>query len=235
MSTKVFWLEPTDLDCISLRRYHNSKYGFGGQILPEEGCPPCPGPMGYHDASNVIDAASPRDESQKHYEGGELSSVPHDDPRWPTHCGCGYAFTENDQWQVNHRKLYRSGLDGSLHTLRDAPAGAMWDASWYRDHGDQWVGPDGMCLLVKLPNGHDWMVDGQASNCTRDQYVEITTAEGHKGRQWGGRTHWCWVRHGDPRTGEVTVDKNGETCSAGAGSILSGNWHGFLTNGYLVP
>ena len=48
------------------------------------------------------------------------------------------------------------------------------------------------------------------------------------------RPHKCWVRHGDPRTGIVTVDKNGVTCGAGAGSIATRGWHGFLREGMLV-
>lgn len=42
-------------------------------------------------------------------------------------------------------------------------------------------------------------------------------------------THRCWVRQGKPPT--VAVGKGGHTCGAGAGSILSGNYHGFLRNG----
>lgn len=32
----------------------------------------------------------------------------------------------------------------------------------------------------------------------------------------------------------ITVDKNGTTCAAGAGSISAGPYHGFLRNGQLV-
>jgi hypothetical protein len=41
--------------------------------------------------------------------------------------------------------------------------------------------------------------------------------------------HRCWVRHGEPP--RITVDKNGPTCQAGAGSILAGDYHGFLRDG----
>ena len=47
--------------------------------------------------------------------------------------------------------------------------------------------------------------------------------------------HKCWVRHGRPEDGTLHVDKNGKTCAAGAGSILTSKWHGFLHNGHLVP
>jgi hypothetical protein len=63
------------------------------------------------------------------------------------------------------------------------------------------------------------MIDGICSNCT-DR--EDALKGGHK----------CWVRHGDAPL--ITVDKNGKTCGAGGGSILSGSYHGFLRNGELV-
>jgi hypothetical protein len=47
--------------------------------------------------------------------------------------------------------------------------------------------------------------------------------------------HFCWVRHGRPEDGNLHVDKNGQTCSAGGGSIDTGKWHGFLHNGELNP
>jgi len=63
------------------------------------------------------------------------------------------------------------------------------------------------------------MIDGPANNCTRKDDP-------------GQKHHHCWVRHGVPPS--ITVDKNGPTCEAGAGSILTKNWHGFLRNGMLV-
>jgi hypothetical protein len=105
-------------------------------------------------------------------------------------------------------------------SLSQCPPGAMWNADWMLGLEDEpYAGPDGLCLVVKLPNGNDWMIDGIANNCTdRDDALRA----GHK----------CWVRHGAPPL--ITVDKAGKTCSAGAGSILSGSYHGFLKNGELV-
>lgn len=112
------------------------------------------------------------------------------------------------------RHLWRRTDTGDLITVRDAPPGASYDATWRagRDHG-----ADGICLMVKCPDGELWCADAQASNCTRP-----------------GEPHQCWVRHGDPRECHVTVDKDGDTCSAGAGSIQTGTWHGFLRDGALV-
>jgi hypothetical protein len=92
------------------------------------------------------------------------------DPRWPTHCRCGAAFADDDQWQFNVTSLYRRADTGELHTLHvgatGAPAGAMWDARWYDDHhrGNHKPG-DGYFVVLRTPAG-DWMVDGRSSNGT---------------------------------------------------------------------
>jgi hypothetical protein len=112
--------------------------------------------------------------------------------------------------------LYKDA-DGNVFTWHEAKPGAMCDGTWLHDH-PQYVGNDGIALMVKLPNNHTWMVDSRANNCTMKEDT----------------VHKCWVRHGDPRTGKVHVDKNGNTCGAGAGSILSGSYHGFLHDGFLV-
>lgn len=103
--------------------------------------------------------------------------------------------------------------------LINAAPGAMWYADWMLEVDDNWnyAGPDGHCLVVRCPNGSDWMIDGRASNCTLPN----------------DKNHKCWVRHGTPPN--ITVDKNGLTCSAGAGSIMAGDYHGFLRNGQFDP
>ena len=88
----------------------------------------------------------------------------------------------------------------------------MWNAWWM----PYTKGPDGLCLVVKCPGGHEWMIDGRASNCTLPDDDE----------------HHCWIRHGEPP--RITVDKNGVTCNAGAGSIQAGTYHGFLIDGVFT-
>ena len=93
----------------------------------------------------------------------------------------------------------------------------MWDAFLA---GPSMQGPDGKSLVVICPNGEQWMIDGHASNCTqRDDTGPY------------GVAHRCWTRIGTPPL--IQVGKSfGKTCSAGAGSIQAGNYHGFLgTNG----
>jgi len=46
-------------------------------------------------------------------------------------------------------------------TLHEAPPGAMWSADWYE--GGRTPGPDGRWLVVRLPSGQDWFIDGNAS------------------------------------------------------------------------
>lgn len=110
------------------------------------------------------------------------------------------------------------GDDGTRWKHFELPAGAMWDANWFPPEWGR--GGDGRYLCVKLPDGGEWAIDGQSSNCSRK-----------------GEDHDCWCRHGDPP--RLTVDKNPEpgrtTCVAGAGSIVSQyGWHGFLRDGEFV-
>lgn len=76
-----------------------------------------------------------------------------------------------------------------------------------------WDNCDGRHLHAVCPNGQVWDVDSRATNCNMPE----------------DRTHRCWVREGEPPN--VTAGKAGHTCTAGAGSILAGDYHGFLTNG----
>lgn len=117
----------------------------------------------------------------------------------------------------------------------DMPIGAMWVEQVWDDHGNgevykgsgEWNNDDGYHLFVIVPTRYKlkdgtvkegsrkWDVDHRASNCTmRDD-----------------RIHRCWVKHGE--LPNITVDKVGFTCTAGAGSIQANGWHGFLQNGIL--
>lgn len=200
MRLKVFWIEPTDYVVRSLRRFVSGN--------------DCPSAPGYHNASVVIDRVV------KPFIAGQFDASPTEtelagDPRWPTHCSCGYAFSDADRWQVNDERLY-AGAPTGLCTLRDAPPGALYDAWWL---GDYQRGPDGRHLIAVCPNGRTWEIDGRASNCTLPHDSE----------------HRCWTRHGDPTTGNIDVGKQyGPTCGAGAGSILFSDYHGFLQHGYFI-
>jgi hypothetical protein len=105
----------------------------------------------------------------------------------------------------------------------DFGPGAMWFATWERwsdkegitHWGFDWTNQSGPPLYVMTPGG-SWCIDQRASNCTLPNDT----------------VHRCWVRHGEAPN--ITVDKQGRSCSAGAGSIRCGAYHGFLREGRLV-
>jgi hypothetical protein len=252
MSIKVFFLEPTNKVRQFLRRYSRE----GGECSDLRN-------GGFHEAHTVMlgDVDVPEmpmsttEPGEREYhmletgtaivENGMIGPIAVDDPRWPTQCTCGYKFQDNASKRYWPQRLYRSSADGSLHTLRDAPIGAMWHVD-YTGH----TGPDGKCLVVRIHGRHDWMVDSRASNCDspckhcgipyHSHKPETCTNPGTGPAYTVGSyedsrpEHRCWVRHGDAKTGAVHVDKSGVTCNAGGGSIVVPGFHGFLHNGQIV-
>lgn len=110
--------------------------------------------------------------------------------------------------------LRRTDTGEEFTDYASLPVGAMWFADWY---GLRWNPQLGFSLIVKTPGG-DWHVDQKSSNCgmPEDKFQE---------------QHHCWIIEGE--VPNITVSKNGKTCSAGGGSIQIGSYHGFLRNGYL--
>ena len=197
----------------------------------------CPRTGGYHNAEIPIEDLPETKNAQ-----GFIEAVSPDkyagDPRWPKVCECGYVFSlvdDRDNWQVFRESIYRRTDTGEEMTLRNAPAGAIWNAWWLMDHRG---GVNGQHLICRLPGGHDWDIDGRASNCDSPcancgkpyHACQCKYPNGYR----DARPHQCWVRHGTPPN--LTVDKGapGESCHAGAGSIIVPGWHGFLRNGALV-
>lgn len=143
--TTCFLVVPLDVARESLRRYASGECSANGYPL--------------HQASVVIGERLFRGRSNGH----GADDVSHDDPRWPQECPCDYVFRDDDSWQHNLDRLHARADDrgGERFLLRDAPVGAMWDTPWCLPH---WQGPDGRCLIVKLPDGSEWCVDGPATN-----------------------------------------------------------------------
>lgn len=192
MGVKCFLLVPGDRIARYARSYDEQPCDLSGMrrhdiIVPVDTVPAAKNPDGTYDASPDLPATTP----------------------WPTHCVCGYEFPAPKRVTFT-QLMWRRADTGEEMTLRDAPPGAVWVADWMPA---QWSGPDGRCVVVKTPDGVDWMIDGRANNCTMPEDNE----------------HRCWVRHGEPPN--LTVDKNGKTCAAGAGSIQTSGYHGHLQNG----
>jgi hypothetical protein len=198
MDVRAFLLEPTKRSRRYLRRFVHSR-NSGGH---------------YHDAWTLIGEVMDKRNLVIRDGKGDFDG----DPRWPTKCDkCDYVFREHDQWQIFYDRIYVRKDTGEKMTLREAPPGAMWDATWMSSRDSaRWHGPDGKFLIAVCPGGHHWHIDGKASNCTKPS----------------DEVHKCWIRHGEPPN--LTVDKNGDTCAAGAGSIQTPNWHGFLRNGVFT-
>jgi len=134
---------------------------------------------------------------------------PHDDPRWPPTCAsCGYRFLEGDSWQLFWEPLYAvcphdadQAPQPGLWTRRTLPPGAMYWAPW--EAPDE-RGPEGLGgLVVTLPDGSPWNIDGAAWR---------------SGEQ---RVPRAWTRTGTPPL--VTARP----------SILTPTYHGWLTDGVL--
>ncbi len=193
---------------VKLRRYSRNN--------TPDCCSAYPGKYSYHTVGTPICEEPIERNAQGAITNGLKPLPPKDDPHWPKQCTCGYVFQDDDHWQRFDEQLFRRVDTGEEMTIAEAPAGAMWEAPWL----DQFHVPQGEHnLMVKTPGG-DWDIDSIASNCTMPEDV----------RQ---EKHHCWIRHGVAP--DITVDKQGTTCGAGAGSIQAGSYHGFLRNGWLEP
>lgn len=126
--------------------------------------------------------------------------------------------------------LMRNLATGEELPSRDLPIGALYAAIKGKDRpADEYprAGADGLSIMCVVAGDEGyrgnttWNIEGRASNCTLPEE----------------KSHRCWVRHGT--IGErITVDKNGPTCQAGAGSFFMGPkncWHGFVRDGRLTP
>lgn len=155
------------VECFMLERLPRARVELRRFTFQADDAAPCPSGRGGHDAHVQIGTIP---WTEEHWGKGELpSEADKADPRWPVRCAaCGYEFKPGDQWQRGTHQLFaRVGSIAPSFVLSEAPAGAMWDASWWPTPEDR--GPDGLCLVVRLPDGRDWMVDGPASNGGRWQ------------------------------------------------------------------
>lgn len=141
---ECFLLVPSDQGEEFLRRI----------VFSDECDTPCTGAKSYHDHTEIITNPVPYPDSDSN--GTYIEGFPDDDPRWPTHCSCGYEFKPEAERQAYVRRLFRRSDTGGLTSLEACPPGGMWFADWYPD---DWKGPDGHTLVVRTPAG-DWVVDG---------------------------------------------------------------------------
>ena len=194
----------------------------------------CPNSYGNgHPGTHNTYAPLPRTEGATWGSFGKIEDYPAD--MWPTACShCGKPVP-TDVWTRSCQEPSDVGKEGVWlvrqvfeSRLYDSPSGSpepldvFWRACKHADDVGKcwnWDNCPGQHLIAVCPNGHDWNVDGRASNCGSPD----------------DRIHRCWVRHGSPEDGTLHVDKGGVTCNAGGGSIQAGDYHGHLHNGRFVP
>lgn len=139
--------------------------------------------------------------------GGEQKD--YEEGQWPIKCDqCDAVPPPEAQRQVFNARLYNTDSG------KPEP-GDLWYIDWGNHYWDNDTDPH---LMAKVPTGEEWDIDSRASNCGSPD----------------DRTHRCWTKSGNPEDGTITVGKGGHTCSAGAGSIQTKNWHGYLRNGEWI-
>ncbi len=199
MGTKVtcFWVDPGDTAQETLRRYGASD------------SPPCPGIMGYHNAVVVLGDVPWHE--MFHGRGIDVTAAVRGDTRWPKFCtACGYAFRDEDTWQYNVLQYFVDQVTGEKYLLSDGPAGMMFRADWMENIGNgMYKGPDGIALCVRVPGGHDWLIDGPSNSGNG------------------------WTREGTPPVITARPSILFDEVKDKEGRIVSSGYHGFLTNGVL--
>jgi hypothetical protein len=162
------------------------------------------------DAPGPCSAHGERHKAEKLFPGvTDDAELPAD--RCEADCACGFRFGDG-QWSGHGSPRYRR-LETGEEIRQPLPPGALYvDEAWANG---PYKGADGLSVVCVTPAGH-WHIDFRATNCTLPE----------------DKVHRCWVRHGT-RGGEIHVDKNGNTCAAGAGSIAMTGFHGFLHHGEL--
>ena len=144
--TSVLLLE-TDRARMSLRRYSTDR------------AEPCPAGY-YHETKTFVGTAPLTIDGEGNWHV-EMPQPPHTDPRWPTHCACGYTFTEADNWVLSPSRIYTRQDTGAELTLDEAEPGMMWRSWWFED---EWHGPDGKSYTIRLPGGGEWAMDGPSTS-----------------------------------------------------------------------
>lgn len=146
-----FMIEPSRRYYEYLRRYADGPCSSGGS---------------YHNAVVIIDVVERADGDPEPVTScdGAVTAEMEATPGWPIRCGCGYVFTSSDQRQFGYDQLYEAA-DGRRFTLRGAPPGAMWHASWMahvqgHNRANDPRGP----LVVRCPGGSEWNIDGPSTN-----------------------------------------------------------------------
>jgi hypothetical protein len=183
-SIPCYWIEPAGRVAPYLRRFTEAVFIDNVPTMR------CAGDFSAHNARRFLTPDLP---SSNRFDCPHRKPFPlsHDDARWPVECDhCGYVFQPTDIYQTGAEDIYRDPLTGEARRMNEWGAGAMFNADWMRDLERVTQQPDGICLMVKLPDSggrtRNWCVDAPAN--------------------FGSNDGTPWVRRGDPRVpGSVTA------------------------------
>lgn len=116
---------------------------------------------GRHEATVVVQefAVDVLDEQPFSCGGADIPDFWLRNGNWPLACECSYVFEEEDHRGLNYHRLFRAE-DGSEYTLMQPPVGGMWFATWMPRNSGKSHPP----LIVQLPDGFSWNIDGPSSN-----------------------------------------------------------------------
>lgn len=156
---ECFWVEPTGKAIVSMRR----------SAQAEEGCehPEHEGRYGYH--SKSVELGEDFDVRwTEEADGRFVASIDPEefaeDPRWPTHCDCGYEFKAEDGIQVVQEPIMESADGRRAFTSpaygRKPTPGAMFETYWRPALRKE----DGRAISAVCPNGEVWCIDEEASS-----------------------------------------------------------------------
>jgi len=237
MPWPLHWLQDTGTAALGLRRYTEPVH----DRLSSGWCPDneysTSTEFSYHNAFAWLGERKQRElvdnEYGRHYESADdMFEIADDDPRWPTHCTCGRAFTDDDDRQKWAEEIFirtDTGAEVTTHPTivpdgcELVSPGAVQDVWWYArfegSEGSLGLNPDrpkdGVIVAIHCPYMDDrtatqvWCVDQRAT----------------------GESAGFWTRTGDPRHPE-TLDVNPSIAIGLPGS--SGYYHGFARNGVLT-
>lgn len=138
----------TDRASLALRRYSTDRRT------------PCPAAY-YHEAHTQIGTTPLTIDAEGNWEIDAPQPDPAD-PRWPTQCACGYAFTEGDNRLLAPSRIYTRQETGAEITLDEAEPGMVWEAPYYADVG--WHGVDGRSFVMRLPGDGEWAIDAVSTS-----------------------------------------------------------------------
>jgi hypothetical protein len=189
MTIKCFLLTPTGNERRWLRRYRGCGDG-----------PNCPSKYTYHNGHFLLGDFPKRDTPRaidvEEYKGHA---------NWPVKCDhCDYQFKPEDNWQVFTQHLYIRSDTHEVTSIREAPPGAMWLATWMKDHGSPvWERErkGQPHLIVRTPEG-DWDVDAKSSNGDGWHWegtpplVTVSPSIG-MGPTAGSWRYHAWLRNGE--------------------------------------